>query len=87
MSIRHMKMDDIKARANAAFVEKQQRKDAILGALHTHDEQSKAIRLKTDNLRALRLAKEAADAASKVQVAATRMKAPASSRRSALRGR
>ncbi len=63
MSSRDMKLDEIKARAQAAFEKSEQRKRDSLLAWQALDDQSVQTRLKTERLKAQRLAKEAADAA------------------------
>jgi len=65
MSSRNMKLDEIKARAQAAFeTTEQRRKDAIDAWQAVEDEAGKA-RLKIEKLRALRLARDAEEAAAK----------------------
>ena len=65
MSSRTMKLDEIAARAQeAASATKQRRKDA-LDAWQAVEDQASAARLKTEKLRALRLARDAEEAAAK----------------------
>lgn len=65
MSIRNMKLDEIKARAQAAFETAEQRKRDALLSWQALDEEANQTRLKTEKLRALRLAREAEEAAVK----------------------
>lgn len=66
MSSRSMKMDEIKARAQAAFEKSEERKRESLLAWQAQEEEGHQLRQKTERLRALRLAKEAAEAAAPV---------------------
>ncbi|WP_420102665.1 hypothetical protein [Bosea sp. (in: a-proteobacteria)] len=84
MSIRNMKLDEIKARAQAAFETAEQRKRDALLSWQALDEESNQTRLKTEKLRALRLAREAEDAAAKAAAppkAATRKASGAAAKR------
>lgn len=76
MSSRNMKLDEIKARAQAAFETTEQRKKDALVAWQALEDEASVTRLKTEKLRALRLARDAEEAAAKAAAAAT-SKAPA----------
>lgn len=65
MSSRNMKLDEIQARAQAAFETTEQRKKDALLAWQALDDQASQTRLKTERLRALRLARDAEEAAAK----------------------
>lgn len=65
MSSRNMKLDEIEARVQAAFETTEQRKRDALLAWQSLDDQANQTRLKTERLRALRLAREAEEAAAK----------------------
>ena len=65
MSSRNMKLDEIKARAQAAFETTEQRRKDALEAWQALEDQASAARLKTEKLRALRLARDAEAAAAK----------------------
>lgn len=65
MSSRNMKLDEIKARALAAFEKTEQRKKDALVAWQALEDQASQTRLKTEKLRALRLARDAEEAAAK----------------------
>lgn len=65
MSSRNMKLDEIKARAQAAFETTEQRKKDALVAWQALEDQASQTRLKTEKLRALRLARDAEEAAAK----------------------
>ncbi|MGO4404212.1 hypothetical protein AB4Z10_08080 [Bosea sp. RAF48] len=67
MSSRNMKLDEIKARAQAAFETTEQRKKDTLVAWQALEDQSSQTRLKTERLRALRLARDAEEAAAKAK--------------------
>lgn len=69
MSSRNMKLDEIKARAQAAFETTEQRKREALLAWQALDEQASQTRLKTEKLKALRLARDAEEAAAKAAAA------------------
>ena len=56
MSSRNMKLDEIKARAQAAFEKTEQRRKEALVAWQAVEDEASAARLKTEKLRALRLA-------------------------------
>lgn len=70
MSSRNMKLDEIKARAQAAFETSEQRKRDAMQAWQAIEDQGNQTRLKTERLKALRLAKEAQDAEVKSKAAA-----------------
>lgn len=76
MSSRNMKLDEIKARAQAAFETTEQRKKDALVAWQALEDEASVTRLKTEKLRALRLARDAEEAAAKAAAAST-SKAPA----------
>lgn len=65
MSSRNMKLDEIKARAQAAFETTEQRKKDALLAWQALDDQASQTRLKIERLRALRLARDAEQAGPK----------------------
>lgn len=65
MSSRNMKLDEIKARAQAALVKTEQRRQEALVAWQAVEDEASAARLKTEKLRALRLARDAEEAAAK----------------------
>lgn len=65
MSSRHMKLDEIKARAEAAFETSEQRKREAMQAWQAQEDEGALLRQKTERLRALRLAKEAVEAEAK----------------------
>nr|WP_047572850.1 hypothetical protein [Methylobacterium sp. ZNC0032] len=65
MSSRNMKLDEIRARAQEAAVITEQRRQDALDAWQAHEDQASAARLKTEKLRALRLARDAEKAAVK----------------------
>ncbi|CAH1673432.1 conserved hypothetical protein [Hyphomicrobiales bacterium] len=65
MSSRNMKLDEIKARAQAAFEKTEQRRKEALVAWQAVEDEASAARLKTEKLRALRLARDAEEAAAK----------------------
>ena len=65
MSSRNMKLDEIKARAQAAFETTEQRKKDALVAWQALEDQASQTRLKTEKLKALRLARDAEMAAAK----------------------
>lgn len=65
MSSRTMKLDEIKARAQAAFETSEQRKRDAMQAWQALEDQGNQMRLKTERLKALRLAKEAQEAEDK----------------------
>ena len=69
MSSRNMKLDEIEARVQAAFETTEQRKKDTLLAWQALDDQANQTRLKTERLRALRLAREAEEAAAKASAA------------------
>ncbi|RYE35230.1 MAG: hypothetical protein EOP23_01985 [Hyphomicrobiales bacterium] len=65
MSSRNMKLDEIKARAQAAFETTEQRRKDSLEAWQAVEDQASASRLKTEKLRAQRLARDAEETAAK----------------------
>lgn len=69
MSSRNMKLDEIKARAQAAFEKTEQRKRDALVAWQALDDQASQTRVKTEKLKALRLARDAEEAATKAAAA------------------
>lgn len=71
MSSRNMKLDEIKARAQAAFETTEQRKKDALVAWQALEDQASQTRLKTEKLRALRLARDAEEAAAKAAASRT----------------
>jgi len=82
MSSRNMKLDEIKARAQAAFEKTEQRRRDALVAWQALEDQASQTRLKTEKLRALRLARDAEEAEAKA-AAAPSVAAPKRSRRAA----
>ncbi|WP_293806239.1 hypothetical protein [uncultured Bosea sp.] len=66
-----MKLDEIKARAQAAFEKTEQRRQEALVAWQAVEDEASAARLKTEKLRALRLARDAEEAAAKEAAAST----------------
>lgn len=71
MSSRNMKLDEIKARAQAAFEKTEQRRKEALVAWQAVEDEASAARLKTEKLRALRLARDAEEAAAKEAAASS----------------
>ncbi|WP_199092303.1 hypothetical protein [Bosea sp. ASV33] len=71
MSSRNMKLDEIKARAQAAFEKTEQRRQEALVAWQAVEDEASAARLKTQKLRALRLARDAEEAAAKEAAASS----------------
>lgn len=71
MSSRNMKLDEIKARAQAAFEKTEQRRQEALVAWQAVEDEASAARLKTEKLRALRLARDAEEAAAKEAAASS----------------
>ncbi len=71
MSSRNMKLDEIKARAQAAFEKTEQRRQEALVAWQAVEDEASAARLKTQKLRALRLARDAEEAAVKEAAASS----------------
>lgn len=67
MSSRNMKLDEIKARAQEAFEKTEQRKKDALVAWQALEDEASQTRLKTEKLRALRLARDAEEAAAKAK--------------------
>jgi hypothetical protein len=65
MSSRNMKLDEIKARAQSAFETTEQRRQDSLDAWQALEDEASQARLKTEKLRALRLARDAEEAAAK----------------------
>lgn len=65
MSSRNMKLDEIAARAQEALATTEQRRKDALEAWQAVEDQASAARLKTEKLRALRLARDAEEAAAK----------------------
>jgi hypothetical protein len=65
MSSRNMKLDEIKARAQAAFETTEQRKRDALLAWQALDDAASQTRLKTEKLKAQRMARDAEEAAAK----------------------
>ncbi|WP_306225094.1 transcriptional regulator [Bosea beijingensis] len=65
MSSRNMKLDEIAARAQEALATTEQRRKDALDAWQAVEDQASAARLKTEKLRALRLARDAEEAAAK----------------------
>ncbi|PZU94146.1 MAG: hypothetical protein DI527_04410 [Chelatococcus sp.] len=65
MSSRHMKLDEIKARAEASFEKSEQRKREAMQAWKAQEDEGQQVRLKTERLRALRLARDAEEAQAK----------------------
>jgi hypothetical protein len=65
MSSRTMKLDEIKARALAAAETTEQRRKEALDAWQALEDEASQARLKTEKLRALRLARDAEEAAAK----------------------
>ena len=81
MSSRNMKLDEIKARAQAAFEKTEQRRKEALVAWQAVEDEASVARLKTEKLRALRLARDAEEAA--VKAAAVSSAPPAKRSRKA----
>lgn len=65
MSSRNMKLDEIAVRAQEALAKTEQRRKDALDAWQALEDQASAARLKTEKLRALRLARDAEEAAAK----------------------
>lgn len=65
MSSRNMKLDEIAARAREALVKTEQRRQESLDAWQALEDEASQARLKTEKLRALRLARDAEEAAAK----------------------
>jgi hypothetical protein len=65
MSSRNMKLDEIAARAQEALVKTEQRRKDALDAWQAIEDEAGQARLKTEKLRALRLARDAEEAAAK----------------------
>ncbi|MBN9451870.1 MAG: hypothetical protein J0I42_07940 [Bosea sp.] len=83
MSSRNMKLDEIKARAQAAFETTELRRKEALEAWQALEDQASAARLKTEKLRALRLARDAEEAAAKAAASMTKAAAKRPSRAAA----
>ena len=83
MSSRNMKLDEIKARAQAAFEKTEQRRKEALVAWQAVEDEASAARLKTEKLRALRLARDAQEAAAKEAAASSAAPAKRSRRAAA----
>ncbi len=83
MSSRNMKLDEIKARAQAAFEKTKQRRKEALVAWQAVEDEASAARLKTEKLRALRLARDAQEAAAKEAAASSAAPAKRSRRAAA----
>ena len=71
MLSRNMKLDEIKARAQAAFEKTEQRRKEALVAWQAVEDEASAARLKNEKLRALRLARDAEEAAAKEAAASS----------------
>ncbi len=80
MSSRNMKLDEIKARAQAAFEKTEQRRKEALVAWQAVEDEASAARVKTEKLRALRLARDAEEAAAKAAAPVTKAAAKRSTR-------
>ena len=65
MSSRSMKLDEIAARAQEAVSATEQRRKEALDAWQALEDEAGQARLKTEKLRALRLARDAEEAAAK----------------------
>lgn len=65
MSSRSMKLDEIAARAQEAVSATEQRRKEALDAWQAVEDEAGQARLKTEKLRALRLARDAEEAAAK----------------------
>jgi len=76
MSSRNMKLDEIQARAKEAFETTEQRKRDALLAWQALDDQASQTRLKTERLKALRLARDAELAAAKASPGDVPVKRP-----------
>ena len=76
MSSRNMKLDEIQARAKEAFEATEQRKKDALLAWQALDDQASQTRLKTERLKAARLAREAELAAAKASASEVAVKRP-----------
>lgn len=83
MSSRNMKLDEIKARAQAAFETTEQRRKDALEAWQAVEDQASAARLKTEKLRALRLARDAEETAAKAAAPVAKVAVKRSSRAAA----
>ncbi|KUL95416.1 hypothetical protein DK26_09695 [Bosea sp. WAO] len=68
MSSRNMKLEDAKARAQVAFEKSEQRKRDASQVWQSIEDEALQVRLKTERLKALRLAKEAIEAEAKPKV-------------------
>jgi len=71
VSSRSMKLDEIKERAQAALLKTEQRRQEALVAWQAVEDEASAARLKTEKLRALRLARDAEEAAAKKAASAS----------------
>lgn len=76
MATKGLSAIEVKQRAQQAFEKAELRKQEALRSVQAEEVARDAIRQKTARLRALRLAKEAADAETEAQLAAERAAAP-----------
>lgn len=83
MLSRNMKLDEIKARAQAAFETTEQRRQDALDAWQALEDEAGQARLKTEKLRALRLARDAEEAAAKAAAPVRKVAAKRPSRAAA----
>jgi len=83
MSSRNMKLDEIKARAQAAFETTEQRRKDALEAWQAVEDQASAARIKTEKLRAQRLARDAEETAAKAAAPVSKAAAKRPSRAAA----
>ena len=78
--IKAYKLDEIAARAQEALATTEQRRKDALDAWHAVEDQASAARIKTEKLRALRLARDAEEAAAKAAAPVSKVAAKRSTR-------
>lgn len=83
MSSRSMKLDEIAARAQEAVSATEQRRKEALDAWQALEDEAGQARLKTEKLRALRLARDAEEAAAKAAAPVRKVAAKRPSRAAA----
>ena len=83
MSSRSMKLDEIAARAQEAVSATEQRRKDALDAWQALEDEAGQARLKTEKLRALRLARDAEEAAAKAAAPVRKVAAKRPSRAAA----
>ncbi|WP_293797780.1 hypothetical protein [uncultured Bosea sp.] len=83
MSSRNMKLDEIAARAQEALAKTEQRRQDSLDAWQALEDEANQARLKTEKLRALRLARDAEEAAAKAAASISKAAAKRPSRAAA----